>query len=172
MNVPYKNIGKFIANGLLNVILIATFISVFFFTYAARIERQIVEDQMVHVIKELMSDLVILPSEQKEVLRNFINNIPEIDMKEADALISAHNSALLKKAIMFCGIGIAVVSFIVTLLWYFCDFSLKEMCCKASIALLFVALTEFIFLTFLARRFRSADSNYVKLMLLENIEKM
>lgn len=161
-----------IVNIILHVILIATFIAIFFFTYASKVEQVIVQEQVDYIVRDLTSDLIILPKSYRDQLRAAVDRITVPDMSAEDNEVIEYNRELLKKVIKivigFVIIGLVVVGFLV----YKYNLSVKDLFIKNLVVLLFIAATEYIFLTYLASHYQSGDPNFAKLSFVKSLRSL
>ncbi len=170
-----KRFGIATGNVLLNVLLFATFIAVFFFTYAVIIEKEIVDDQISYITQGLVSDIALLPPDVKNEMNRKLQAMDSNSesMKAADKKADDNNKKIIKDTIIKIVIAWVVLGlFIVFLIrsdnnYY--DFSAKKLLVQAFIALAGIGITEFLFLKYLARYYKSGDPNFVKLQILQNI---
>lgn len=162
-----------IPNTLLSVVLISAFIGVFFFTYATRVENEIVKVRSEEIINDLTNTFIkITPKEQREEINKIVGPylVPP-NLEKEDKEVVESNKQLRKKAFTFI-ITFFVVGFSTFfLLAHVFKFSARRMIHKNLIILIFVALTEFCFLTFFARHYITIDSNFIKYKVLETLTK-
>jgi hypothetical protein len=166
-------IVNIIIKTLIPVILISSFIGIFFFTYAAKIEENIVKKQCSQIIEDLSDDIkTMVPSNMLEILYNQI--IPKLqapDLSKEDTDVKQKNDILLKKVTKLISIfivgGLAIV---IALVWFF-KIPVKEILIHSSVSLLFVAIVEYSFLTFFAQNYRTIDSNFVKMQIIQTLIK-
>jgi hypothetical protein len=161
---PYQ-----ISNVILNVTLIATFIGIFFFTYGKRIEQNIVKNQSELVASYLAKDLSTFID--KETAQKLTSNISIPDMSEADKQVEEQNASLQQDAFktlsMICVGGILLT--IIIAKYYKLNFA--DIFKTNIIILVFVAITEYIFLTFVGQNFISLDPNFVRRKILLSLKK-
>lgn len=161
-----------IADVIIQVTFIATFIGIFFFTYASKVEQEVVQNQMDFIVQDFTSDIVALtPPADLKTLQPALNALQPPDLSAQDQDIANSNSALLKKAIMILGIVLLVGTFTVYKISENYNLNFKEIVKTGLIVVAFVALTEFSFLTFVAKNYRSADPNVVKLALINSLQQ-
>jgi len=164
---------KEIANIILHVILIATLITVFFFTYATNVEEQIVKNWVDYIVEDLVNDRKILPNDAINALKLGVDSIELPDMASVDSEVTEKNKKLLDKVtILIVSVLIAGLSFVYFMSKKY-NFDFVSLLKHNAIVLVFVGLTEFCFLTYLAKNFRSGDPNHVKktlLVALKNIK--
>ena len=151
-----------ISNIALNVILIASFLCVFFFTYAARVEEQIVKNQMEYLVSNLFQNVDLLPQSTKTKLKSVISTAELPDLSKEDEKVYCGNNKLMRRTLTFIGILLFIVITIVFILSRIYNFDFISIFKMNVITLFFVALTEFCFLTFVASNYISADTNSVR----------
>ena len=152
------------SNIILHITLIVTFISIFFFTYGAYIEKKVVDNQMNLLVQNFTKDMSVLPSNVNDAMRTSISNINLTDMSKIDARVKKSNEELKKKAFMFIGILFAIGMSIVVGISLAAGrkYSLVALIAENIGLLIIVALTEFLFATLVLKNYRSADLNIVK----------
>ena len=163
----------------LNIILVAalaaTFIGVFFFTYAKNVERDIVVNNVDYLVDDLLSGTDLLPEPVLDMIKNKLNDIKLQDMSKEDAEVSHKNSSLLKLAFTVLGIlvvvAIGAVYFIATSNG-FSSHEITEIYVKGFIILVCVGIVEYIFLKFIAREYLSTDPNIVKYNIVNKLKKL
>lgn len=156
--LPYE-----IANIILSVVLISTFIGVFFFTYASMIEKNIVETRCKTIVEDLTNSFstVATPNVLKSINEKLEQFAPP-NLSEEDKKVAENNKALIKKSAIVISLLLIVGLSIVFILYKIYKFPVKELIINNLIMLVFVALTEFTFLTFFAQNFITVDSNFIK----------
>jgi len=164
--------SKDVASIILHIIIIATFIIIFFFTYGSKLEGQVVKQQMEYIVDDLVGDIKVVSPEAAETLRKSLEQIPKPDLEEADRLAEENNSKLRKKAFIFIGIALVVGCGIVYGMSKYFDFALKDIIIANVISLIAVGLTYFLFSTFFIASYRSADPNFVKKSILKSLQKV
>ena len=170
-----KKHGMFIANTLLNVMLFAIFIAVFFFTYAAQIEKKIVGDQMSYIAQSMVSDAALLPAPIVNALKSSMKVNDTQSMQQADADASESNKQLIKSTAIKIAIGCVIVGILIVFLVRGDEKENKEilkMIIQALIALAGIGVTEFLFLRYLVRYYRAGDPNFVKLQIAHNLQNI
>lgn len=160
-----------VANVLLHVILISSFLVIFFFTYASKIEKQIVKNQSTAVVQNVLDDiLIILPDSTLETIGDHIQNISPPDMSEEDNEVTTKNHELYMKTVKQISVLFVVGMIVIYIMSRVYKFSMKDLVLHNLIILFFVALTEFSFLTYFAKNYSTIDANYVKYIALKTIE--
>lgn len=164
-----------LANIIMNVSLISIFIAVFFFTYGAKISKEIIEDQVKYLVGDFAGDINAFftsDSSKKQFGMHLKKYIGEKTNGKSDADLAAEksNRALLKKAAMILGL-ILIVG--INTVWFMSKkygFDFWVLLKYNLIILAAAGFTEFVFLTFFARYYRIADRNKVKYDILESIK--
>jgi len=173
---------NFIITVLVQVICIFIFLTVFFFTYAAKIEEQVVENQVLFISKDIVGiHLKSLEPETKEVLLKQVNNIP-VDTPENKKIgdeIDKSNDQIktrTRKIITILSIGVLLIVAITYFLSqrdypFFKDLNLKTIFKETTVILLSVALTEYYFVRYIGSKYISVDPNRLKAHTLNNISQ-
>ena len=155
-----ENISKII----LSVVVISAFIGIFFFTYEAKVEQRIVKQQSEEIIKDFTSEFrSLLP---QPILKDVYNSIePSLvapDLSELDEEVRASNQALVKKATRIIIIFVVIGLLLVALLCFIFRINPRDMIISTTITLLFVAIAEYIFVTYIVQNYSTIDSNFVR----------
>jgi len=150
-----------IANIILHVTLISTFIGIFFFTYGSHIEENIVKKQVAFLIEDNKEVASLIPNDSKQKIIDSINNI-KLDLAEDDKKAAEQNKKLLIKAVKILSIVLVIGIAIVWKMSKMYNFNFIHLLKENLIILCFVALTEFSFLTFFAQNYLSIDPNIIR----------
>ena len=159
--------NKDIAQITLNITFISTIIAVLFFTYGKDVEKIIVQEQAKQIAYELTEDVkIFFPKTTREYIANSIQ-IPE---EKTDDNIMLKNADLVSKSIKIfgtiCGVGILIT----LLICFFGNVNIFEVILESLVILAFAVFTEILFLNVIARNYKSADTNFVKLQILKSIK--
>lgn len=162
-----------IAYIILSFVLTATFISVFFFTYVADVEADIIKTQIGNVIDDFVSSttLILTPDQKRQIGKIIVENLSIPDMSDADAKARKTNSSLIKKAILVFGILLGIGILVITIMWSFYRFNMLEILKYSLIILSLVAFTEIVFVTLVTKNYRLIDQNYLSYLIVNNLEK-
>lgn len=165
------NLAKNVSSVVLQVTLIIIFISIFFLSYTTVIEKDIVVEESDALVDEMFGDLKLVISPQYlEVIRGSMTDLKPPDMREADAITAANNKVLVNNTLLIMFIvgifGFGITAFIS--LRYNVD--MAELSKEAIFGLLAVCIVEYVFLTFLAKNYRSLDPNRIKLHIVEILQ--
>lgn len=158
-----------IANILLNVTFISTFIGIFFFTYAKNIEHNVVKSQSEFIADSLAQDISLIID--KSTAQSIAQNIQIPDESKADEEVAAKNSALESVSYgILAKIAIGGIVIVYLISRYF-KLNFFELLKTNLIILFFVGITEYIFLTYISQNFISVDPNYIKYLILSKIKE-
>jgi hypothetical protein len=166
-----------VSNVIMHIILISVFLAIFFFTYGAYLEKQIFKSQIHYLIDDSFGSLkVLLPENIKDFLKQNISNYsPSLDKSE-DEKVEKMNMSIVKKASVIIGVVFVIGIIIITIITK--NMNMENMSKTKFwgklikyniIALVFIALTEFIFASQYARHFMSIDINRLKKDILNNL---
>lgn len=158
---------------ILSFILTATFISIFFFTYVANVEADIIKTQISNVINDFANstNLVLTPTQKSKIGKIIVENLSMPDMSEEDANAQKTNNQLVKKSVIIFGILVGVGILLVFVLWYFNRFDILDIIKYSLVILAIVAMTELFFVTVVIKNYRLIDQNYISYLILNNLEK-
>lgn len=176
-----ENIFKASIDILLGVVMIATFISVFFFTYVSRVEGEIVESQVRKIVKDLTSSLAFYSSgsnnnAKEMLLKQALERLTVPDLSSADAEVREKNHEIKKKAALIFGVLIAIGVFIIFILYvighkYGKKIELRKLIISNIIILVLVAITEFVFVTTVSKNYQIVDANFVRYRILADLQR-
>ena len=171
-----------ICNVILSVIFAASFICVFFFTYAKDVEKQIVLDNLKYIVTTLLGTPIALLKSEGLYDTNMLSQLkPNDNDYKADKIVVDINNKLLKKSYIYIGILLIVgLSIVFGLsmyknrnksrevgLMYFLILILKNLFMVSGIG-----LTELIFLLSIGANFKAADDNVIIKEILINLNNM
>jgi hypothetical protein len=160
-----------VANIILHVTFISVFIGIFFFTYGSYIEKKIVKKQVEFLIKSNKNMLIILPPEIKKTLLDEINMV-KLDFVEEDKKVEEQNKKLKKKAFILFIICLVIGLSIVWKMSNSYNFGFSHLIKENLIILLFVAIVEFSYFTFIAQYYLSIDPNIIKRRLFTSVNNI
>ena len=152
----------------LSFILIATFISIFFFTYIAKVENEIIESHIDNSVKSLTKELEIFitPEKRKVIKELVIRNINVDEDSEVDREIDRHNQTLFDKTILIFSIIIAVGLALLGLLWWIYRFNIFSTVKYSLIMLVLTGVVYFLFITYITRKYILIDGNYISYVII------
>ena len=129
------------------------------------------QNQMDLIVQDFTSDIVALtPPTDLQTLAPVINSLSPPDLSSQDQEIADNNSALLKQAVIVLSIVFVIGVFAVYKISEKYNLDFKGIVKNGLIVVAFIGLTEFCFLTFIAKNFHSADPNVVKMALINSIQ--
>jgi hypothetical protein len=172
---------NFVLNVIIQVTCIFIFLSVFYFTYASTVEGQVVENQVKFLINDLLGiHLDSLPSSLQTFISNAIKSINVNTQENIDAgnKIDQTNNDIKSRVIKIACSAIVIVSIITITsfilshkgIHFFKNLKLNKIFIETAVILIAVALTEFSFLTFLAKDYISIDPNELKAHTFTNLK--
>ncbi len=166
---------KEIANTLLHVIFVATFLAIFFFTYTANIEEELVKKQVNLILKNLLSSSKFFDDDIRTQIRTRLNDIETPDLSEEDHKVTKNNEKVLEYAIKVISIS-TISGLIISYFLFQSDTNPNkgtyiDLLKENAILLIFVSLTEFLFLHLIATNYVYGDANLVKKQILVSLKK-
>lgn len=158
---------------LLGVILVASFIAVFFFTYVSKVEEAVVRNQVSDNIDDLADGSRLwLGTDALQAISNVIDNEVKMpDMTKEDEEVRLRNKELKTKALLWFGIGIGVGLIVLLLMRWRYKLEMKEILKFSLITLCLVALTEYLFVTIVSKNYVVVDPNYVRYLIAKNFQQ-
>jgi hypothetical protein len=158
-----------ISNIVMNVTMISTFIGIFFFTYGKTIEENVVKGQSELVADYIAKDLSTFID--KPTAQKLASQLSPPDMTNADKQVELKNTELQRSAFnILILVAIGGLLFTIILAKYY-TLNLQSILETNFVILLFVGLTEYIFLTYIGQNFISLDPNFVRLKILQTLQK-
>ena len=180
--IPKNPIINKIFKLFLQVVLIFIFLTVFFFTYVGNVEKESFTTQMNIVVDDIVPDINIhefVPPGQEDTAVFILDGSMEVarnnalnDSKEEDKYINDQNIAIRNKAFILLGIVLGIlllVSLILYLTKHCIPFQIHIQ--DALIVVIFVAITEMLFLTIITKNYWSVDPGQVRSQIGKSIQK-
>jgi len=166
----------FFVNILIHVGVMALFLTIFFFTIAQYFEKKIIEDQIDFVIDDFVGNsLKPVPEKTKKEIKEKIDNVfNKQDLSKADESIRKENKKISTKAWIFVGTLLGIILVIVLTFGFIYKWNryyLKFLFNSALISLIFVAITETLFMFLIAQNYLSADPNQIKMKIIQTLDK-
>jgi hypothetical protein len=162
-----------IVNVILNVMFISSFICVFFFTIGSKLEKKVFEMQIKNVTSELLGGIVnMLPENVKEEIKFSIDEIKV--STDADPAAAQHNKELFQmviKSLVYFVVVCLIACYYVQSSYSIPNDEMIECLKENAITIAFVGLTYAVFTILAGLNFRSADANYVRKSIIEELEK-
>jgi hypothetical protein len=165
---------NFIINAMISVTLFAIFLTIFYFTYAAKIEGDIVDIQMKNLVNDFGYSFDIIGENDKKKISEYLNNIKLPDTTKIDEDIEKSNRDVIRKAMIFLGVfsGVLILGSVILYVINKGKIDIKYIIRNNLILITFVALTEIFFLNAVAKRYKSLDANDVKLKIIEKLQDL
>ena len=160
---------NFVVTILIQVTCMFIFLTVFYFTYASHVEEKIMDSQVNYLIDDLIgSSINFLPDSAKKDIVDKVNALKPDPV--ADSKIEKNNETIKKKAILTVSIFAGIVFFIITMISNN-DLHISKILMEVAVIMVFVALTEFIFLHFFASNWISVDTESIKAKIFKNLSE-
>ena len=154
------------------VIFVASFLALFFFVYATKVEEQVVEHQVDFIVSDLISPTRMMSKDQTKYLRAALQLIDPPDMSKEDEEVKQHNEKVFNDAIKIIVGFTAVGLLIIFALSKKYNFSFTQLLKNNLIILSFVGITEYLFLTYIGSSFYSANPYFVKKVIVDKLSKL
>ena len=152
------------------------FLTIFFFSYVSSIEKDEFETQLDTIVddtytqyKDKIDGLFPKDENKKEALKTLIyglidysENMIEIETKSQNDEIDTENKKIISNSIYLVLGYIGICIFILFILYYFgVKLYIGENIKESLFILVFIFLTEFLFLNIIAKNYLSGNANYV-----------
>ena len=168
-----------ICNILLHIMLISAFLGSYFFTFGAYLEREILKDQLDYLVETTLQPVRILfPNISNDVKHKLKSYNFKID-QNADKRSIENNKKTVDTAIKFITTFFIIGFIVILYLAYIMDrggLTMGQFIVKLLkhnlIILIFIAMTEFIFAYFFARKYMSLDINRLKQQIFLSLDKI
>lgn len=169
--------SKEIISIILNVCLISTFIGIFFFTYAAKVEGEIVSEQVDFLVRDFTDGvLAVAPKSIVRDLRDNVKSSKLPDMSKVDEQAAEANKKLIQLASKVLG-GLLVFGIASSLIIWrmnkdtISSSDMLRILKETLVILLMVAITEFVFITYIAKSYITAEPNQIKKRIIEIVQE-
>jgi len=169
-----ENYSELMITVISNVLFISLFIGLFFFTYAAHIEKTVVQSQMKYLSEEIISKVNIFGIDALSMFHTYLSNIPKPILDDVDQKVEKENSIVKYKA-LYANIAFTLVVIgLIYLIYNNSDksFDIKDILIKNGIILFFIGITEYSFLNFLGSKYISLNPNMIKYTIIDNIKSI
>lgn len=155
--------------------VLAVFLSIFFFTIAVSVEKNIISDQIEFLVNSLIGNVFKgISKNDKIIIKNEINSkMDNINFKDLDEKTKKNNNKIFINNLIFIGTLLAFVIVLLTFLSYVDkkEFSFKLVMFGAILSLIFVAITETSFLLLIGSNYISTDPNKIKEKIVDKLYK-
>ena len=164
----------FFSNILVHVGILAVFLTIFFFTIAVTVEKDILEKQIEFIVDVLVGNIFKgIGNDQKIELKNIIDNsLNSSDFEPLDKQTEKSNQKIIQESFKFLGILIFIVLLILIVLGYIYKWGwihIKLLIFGAILSLIFVGVTESSFLLLIASNYLSADPNNIRRKIVDEL---
>ena len=164
-SIPYLTV-----NVIVSLMLITTFLTIFFFTYVSAVEKKIVIKNVDYLVSNLGDTILpIFPEEIKAQLYQKLDSFKLPDMKAVDADVEKKNNVLLYESFKLTGIIIIFSSVIAYLLCTYFKLDFVEIFMTNFFLLFAVIATEYFFLNSIIFNWISVDPNQIKGYIIKSI---
>ena len=170
MEKPILNIPTLVADVVLHIMMVGSFVIIFFFFYASSIESSVVKNQTTQIIKDLKSEVsMFLSDAENNRMRDLFSGINLPDMTNQDRMVKLKNNELVMRTYYTMAAMLCIGLLIIALLWFFGKIALSQLILHNMIALISIALTDFVFLTFIASKYHPSNASRVKQIFLQKL---
>ena len=167
------NNSKFWLNIIVGLSSFCIFITIFFFTYAANVEEKILTKQIENLIDDFTDNPLAAIIDKKEIKKK-LETIKYPDLKEEDEKVEQNNKKLKIQGLVFCLImfGIAFVSIVIYNKKQLDKDSgyIKSVLISNLVLLVFIALTEYYYISVIIKEYYSLDPNDVKKEIIKTLK--
>ena len=167
-----------VSNVIMHIILISVFIGIFFFTYGAYLEKEIIKTQVEYLIEDLLGSIKVFMPEMSDDVKQRIKDYDIKVNEEDDIKVRNKNKETLKKAFMaitaLVVVGVILIFAVLKIMkkqnmsntkfW-------KTLLKHNAVVLIFIGITYFIFAAYFAKKYLSIDTNHIKKSAIDNIFK-
>jgi hypothetical protein len=148
--------------------LVMLLIGIFFFTYATRVEEEIIKINTNIIVDDLLD--VVVPLLNKNTKMKIATSLIYPNMEEEDKHVTEKNRKITEEAINILGIIAGVTIVLSLIISFFTKNNYLHIIGLNIIILIFVGLTEYAFLNILPKKFIAADTNHVRYLILSNLD--
>ena len=165
---------------MINVVLISIFITIFFFTYGVKIEKEVIINQMKILTNDFMSHVELSGNSINKNINELNNELQnEMSLPENRAKIiqtdkdELSGNKKISSTVLVCIFGLICVTAFIMIIFTSSGAvqNVKEILLESIIILLSIALTEFCFIFFLGAKYVSIDTNHIKLNVVKFLQK-
>jgi len=163
----------------MQIFFVVTFLSLFFFLYVTKVEQEIFQDQINLIVDSIYGDLVstigiIVPPEGQKIMKkgfyDYISSI-QIQPQKYDEITIQNESVLDQTKQLVLILGLTLFSIVIALIALrFCT-DLSHHFFENIIVLSAIALTEFLFLNLVSRKYISSNPRKIELYFFQAIQQ-
>lgn len=169
-------IQEYIFSTLLMISMYLIFLCIFFFTFGAYIEKLSVANQSKNIVHSLTIDFKRIMDVANVAYPNSITwkpiKVDENSNKDLDKKVSEQNSKVVKMAIKYCSITVAILLSIAAIIFIIFKFDLShalDVVKKNIIMIFFVCLTQVAFFSGISANYLTLDPKDVKLSIINTL---
>lgn len=142
------------------------FISVFFFTYGKYMEEQIITKQIEYLSENLNNFVEMLGPDVNLTYKKLLTSLKPVALDEQDKQVDDINNNIIQNTIilLFC----IIICYGIIMLILF-KINLIEYLYESGLILFFIALVEFIFITYIPTQYVNIDINKLKTVLIDKL---
>jgi len=158
----FSNIPYIIINILLSIMLAASFIGVFYFTYAKTVEKQIIVNNVQYTIDQFTNNIIpALSSDDRINIIKYIDSLPPASTSDDnDTIVS--DKKLEVTAFQYITLLIFIILTIVVIILLFnIDYNILELVVENALLLVCIGSVEYIFLTFFIAKYISSNPTQI-----------
>jgi protein-S-isoprenylcysteine O-methyltransferase Ste14 len=168
------NNSKFWLNIIIGLSSFCIFITIFFFTYAAKVEEEILTKQIENLIDDF-TDNVIVDNIDKKEIKEILETIKYPDLKEDDRKVEENNKKLKIQGMIFCLVILVIVVFCIVVYYKKSGDEdkgeyIKSILISNGILLIFIGITEFYYINVVIKQYYSLDPNDVKKEIIKTLK--
>ena len=165
--------SKFWLNIIIGLSSFCIFITIFFFTYAAKVEEEILTKQIENLIDDFTDNPIVDNIDKKEI-KKILETIKYPDLKNEDRMVEENNKKLKIQGMVFCLVMLVIAISCVVIYnknqvekdtGY-----IKSILISNGILLVFIALTEFYYINTVIKQYYSLDPNDVKKEIIKTLK--
>jgi hypothetical protein len=149
--------------------MVMAFLGIFFFTYAATVEQEIVQINASLVVEDLLD--VISPILDDNTKASVITKLKYPDMHDADNEVYTNNKNVTTNAMGILAIIFVVLTTIGYGISYISKNNYMNIIGLNLIILIFIGLTEYTFLNMIVKKFIAVDTNYIRLLIVKRLKE-
>ncbi len=159
---------------IINVIFTLLFIWAFFFYYFDNLASEIIQNQVNFLTDGIISPIKILGPDINDGFKDYVNNLSNTHLEEADKIVEKINKTV-KYNVIISNLGL--VFLVIAIVYYILSrsnnsFSINDILIKNSIILLFIALTNYVFIQYFSTKYILVNPNTVIYNIIKKIKEV
>ena len=166
--------NKFWLNIIIGLSCFCIFITIFFFTYAAKVEEEILTKQIENLIDDFTDNPIVDNIDKKEI-REILETIKYPDLKEEDRKVEGNNKNLKIQGMVFCLVMLVIVVLCIVIYYKKSGDKdkgqyIKSILISNGILLIFIGMTEYYYINVVIKQYYSLDPNDVKKEIIKTLK--